>query len=390
MNPIDTIHDRLAAVAADFRAGLPERLAALRRQAEIALRTPAAREDHRLYGLLHSLAGTAGTLGQHSVAAAAQALAERVEAWVDDPPSPGGREAIAEAIARLDTEGLWVDVVPASGAAPSGFEGAGARIAVIDDDPCFSQALAALLEPRGYQIACYHRPAEFEAARRHDPPPELLLLDLDFPEGPIAGAETVATLHAQGMPRVAVVCISRHDDMTARLAAHRAGAGHYLVKPVDAERLGALVDELVGHGAAPLRVLLVDNDRYALHAHQAMLESAGIDVLPCHEPMDVLAMAREHRPDVTVLDVYMPEVSGLEVAAVLRSDESLAWMPIIFLSAEPDARKRSRALAYGGDQFLVKPVAPAEFREAVVARGHRARVLKRMMPPARSRPAPFE
>lgn len=370
---------QIDAIAADFRAALPQRLAALRAQAGQAVRSASQAEDQRLHGLLHALAGTAGTLGQPQLAEQVQALAVLVDRWSAQPPTPAERQALSAMIDMLVPDPHPAHVVPLSAMVGAPAASPGVRVTVVDDDPAFARVVAAMLEHLGCQVTCHHSPAAFTASLANSPAPDLLLLDLDFPEGPVAGAEAIAVLRLQGVPRVSTVCVSRHDDMASRLAAHRAGAGHYLVKPVDPQRLGALVDELTSAGHAPLTALLVDNDQFALNTHSAMLESAGIRVIPCTEPMETLTLARRHLPDVVVLDVYMPQVSGIEAAAVLRTDESLAWMPIVFLSAEPDARRRAGALAYGGDHFLLKPVTPHELRDTIRVRGHRARALKRML-----------
>ena len=84
-------------------------------------------------------------------------------------------------------------------------------------------------------------------------------------------------------------------------------------------------------------------------------------------------------PDLVLLDIYMPEASGPEIAAVIREDDSLAWLPILFLSVESDPSKHAIALAHGGDDFLVKPVQPSYLKAAIKARAWRARRNKLLM-----------
>ena len=82
----------------------------------------------------------------------------------------------------------------------------------------------------------------------------------------------------------------------------------------------------------------------------------------------------------------MPEATGPELAAVLREGESLASMPILFLSAETHPSRDAPALAHGGDDFLVKPMRPAYLQAAAEARAWRARrdrrVWRRSITPA--------
>jgi PAS domain S-box-containing protein len=123
----------------------------------------------------------------------------------------------------------------------------------------------------------------------------------------------------------------------------------------------------------PWRVLLVDDDQMLLEAHAAVLLGAGMEVLTLCQPELVLATVRSFKPDVLLLDVYMPGTSGPELAAALRREESLLHLPILFLSGETDLTQQLLALSLGGDDFLIKPLQPQHLVAAVGARASRAR-----------------
>lgn len=373
------LQKQLDQVAAEFEAHLPERLEAIRWQAGL-LQPELWHRDaaRRLYGLLHSLSGTAATLGQGALGGQAQRLAEQLEPWIDRSPAPAEWHAYVSALACLMPAPRAWTADDADAPVASARRG-GARIDVVDDDCDFGDTVRAVLEERGYEVRCFVDLEQFQAACCATDLPDLVLLDLNFPAGEIAGAEVLALLRQERQSIAPVVCISRHDDMRSRLAAFRAGIDHYLVKPVDLDRLGLLVDELTQRDAAPIRVLLADNDRYSLHAHQLTLQNAGFEVTVTTEPLQVLDLVRSFEPDVVVLDVYMPDASGPEIAAVLRADEALSWLPVVFLSAERDVSKHMSALALGGDQFLAKPVRPTDLQMTVRTRALRARRLKALL-----------
>jgi CheY-like chemotaxis protein len=76
-----------------------------------------------------------------------------------------------------------------------------------------------------------------------------------------------------------------------------------------------------------------------------------------------LEVARRLRPDVVILDMMMPRLSGLEVLAELRRDEALASTPVIVLTAQPETREE--ALRQGADLVMVKPFEPEQIKAAV-------------------------
>lgn len=85
-----------------------------------------------------------------------------------------------------------------------------------------------------------------------------------------------------------------------------------------------------------------------------------------------LAAIREHRPDLAILDVAMPELSGLDVCREVRRDEAMAGIRVLLLSASVDEASRSIGIDAGADYFLAKPFSPRELT-AWLAVGKEAR-----------------
>ncbi len=114
------------------------------------------------------------------------------------------------------------------------------------------------------------------------------------------------------------------------------------------------------------RILVVDDEVGFTRMLQLNLEQTGrYEVRVVNEPEDALEAARQFAPDVALLDVFMPRMSGGDVAAQLRLEPALAGLPIIFFTA---AVRKSRVEEHdgviGGDAFLAKP---ATFEEVVAA-----------------------
>ncbi len=173
-----------------------------------------------------------------------------------------------------------------------------------------------------------------------------------------------------------LVVIGPRDDLELRLACHRAGAACYLRAPVDPDVLVQTVQNIdPDRQKVPYRVLLVDDDQTLLALHAAMLRSAGMEVRSLSDPMRILDLLDQFEPDVLVLDVYMPQIQGPEIAAVVcsRATQQGRDLPMLFLSAETDVSQQMRILGSGGDDFLTKPVHKDLFVAAVTARARRAR-----------------
>jgi DNA-binding NarL/FixJ family response regulator len=123
-------------------------------------------------------------------------------------------------------------------------------------------------------------------------------------------------------------------------------------------------------GSDRIRVLLVDDNQAMLARAEAVLEVACAVVGEAHDGEAAIAAAAALRPDVIVLDISMPEMSGLEVAARLRLAGSTA--EIVFLTVHDDAEFVEAAQAAGGIGYVVKARLASDLLQAVrEAREHR-------------------
>lgn len=112
-------------------------------------------------------------------------------------------------------------------------------------------------------------------------------------------------------------------------------------------------------------VLVVDDDPVIQKLLQVNFEMEGYDVVIAGDGEEGLAMAREERPDLVLLDVMMPKMNGLDVAAALRADALTERIPIIMLSAKAQASDVQAGLDLGVDDYVTKPFDPLELLERV-------------------------
>jgi DNA-binding response OmpR family regulator len=128
------------------------------------------------------------------------------------------------------------------------------------------------------------------------------------------------------------------------------GAVDYFVKPVNKDELLAAMDRVrFSHGADSRipKVLVIDDDRAATDLVEVILESEGYHVLKAFHGRDGLELAATERPDIIILDLIMPEMSGVNVAYQLRQNPITRATPIIILtSMEIDEETQHQLSSY--------------------------------------------
>lgn len=114
----------------------------------------------------------------------------------------------------------------------------------------------------------------------------------------------------------------------------------------------------------PPLILIVDDNPANVDIIQTRLAAHSYDIITAEDGEAGLAMAREKRPDLILLDILMPKMDGIEVCRNLRADSTLAFMPIIMVTAKTHSKDVVAGLEAGADEYLTKPVDQA----ALVAR----------------------
>lgn len=103
------------------------------------------------------------------------------------------------------------------------------------------------------------------------------------------------------------------------------------------------------------RILAVDDETDVVLILKTALQSEGFIVDTAHNGRDALASVKEQKPDLILLDVMMPGMSGFEVMHALKADDSTATIPIIMLTGLSERKKIQEALVGGTNYYIVKP-----------------------------------
>ena len=103
------------------------------------------------------------------------------------------------------------------------------------------------------------------------------------------------------------------------------------------------------------RVLVVDDESDVTELLQYRLEQEGYRVATLNDPLGFVVKVREFEPDLMLLDIMMPELSGIQLCRIVRADPSMKNIPVIFLSARGEVEDRIKGLEAGAEDYVSKP-----------------------------------
>ncbi|NGP87175.1 response regulator transcription factor [Fodinibius halophilus] len=114
-------------------------------------------------------------------------------------------------------------------------------------------------------------------------------------------------------------------------------------------------------------ILVVDDEQDLLDLIEYNLQKEGFNVLKAENGLEGIEMAREHNPNLMLLDIMMPKMDGLEVVEKIRNDSKLQHIPIIFLTARGDEKTEVEGLDKGGDDYITKPISTTKLISRIKA-----------------------
>lgn len=115
------------------------------------------------------------------------------------------------------------------------------------------------------------------------------------------------------------------------------------------------------------KILVVDDERDLLDLIEYNLRKEGFNVLKAENGEQGIAIAKENRPDLILLDIMMPKMDGLEAVEIMRKEEKLKKTPIIFLTARSDEKTEVEGLNKGGDDYITKPISTTKLISRIKA-----------------------
>ncbi|HTD04195.1 response regulator, partial [Undibacterium sp.] len=383
----DSLQEKLRALEAVFLAKLPSRLQEMEDALGLFLQQPENKEHLALlHRLLHTMAGSAGTFGFPVVGTRAREFEGRLKPLINGETWPKTmlnhyaadlRQYFAETIYSAENKPASADEDEQADVLN---ERALSRlIYLVDDDQTLTEAITLQLEHFAYEVVRINELKALSVAiatRR----PDVVVIELGFPEGKMAGAEEISRIKKMSRLKFLTIFISNTSSFESRLLAVRAGGDGYFTKPIDIVALTDRIDATIGREEPKgYRILIIDDDAVTSEYYGAVLRSAGMSVKLLNDPSQLLKVMTDFRPELLLLDVYMPMCNGIELAKIIRQDNSYLDVPIVFLSSEGDLGKQQEAVQSGADDFLTKPIEPDFLVSALSSRAERYRSLRALI-----------
>lgn len=251
-------------------------------------------------------------------------------------------------------------------------------------NPPPTPALTGMLEQRGCTTLAFNDPDDVEGELQRRLPDALILDDGFLPRLARLNHE-LAIQQERQHKHVPLICLSRSRDLEQRLRALRSGVDAYYMTPIDTRDLCDRVVELASPKTDRFRILIVEDDRSQAEFAASILNKSGMKSRVITDPLKVIDTLDEFRPDLILMDLYMPSANGIELTTIIREHPDFVTTPVVFLSGEQNMDKQLHALSVGADDFLSKPIRPRHLINTITNRVRRARILEKRHAPTGSR-----
>jgi DNA-binding response OmpR family regulator len=194
--------------------------------------------------------------------------------------------------------------------------------------------------------------------------PTVVLISLTGELKNTACLDLVQSIHQQ-FPRWSILVLSAEDSLNQRLAVAQNGgkflASHYLTPKEIFYTAMSLGRSATDH----IKAIIVDNDIIWLKTLPSLLQDWDIKVTTLADPTEFLMILQLLQPDIVIIDIQMPEINGLELCQILRSDPYWQYLPVILLSGINNEETQNQAFRFGADDYLCKPVKIEELAQRI-------------------------
>lgn len=318
----------------------------------------------------HQIAGSAGTFG----GARASLLARELERYLVDgaSPEPSVLLPATAALDELHRELAGHDQAPQTEPGPT--SPPRRDLLVAGGHAELAQRIGAAAHARDWDTR-WAPDGPLARAAVADRRPDVVLLDLGLP--PDGGMDLLVET-AQGQEAIPTIVLCGLDAFLDRVEASRAGASGFVDADLPPEKLvTAAIDTIAAREEERAHVLALDDDFLVLDLLRALFADNPIEVTGVSGPTEFWAALATSQPDLLLLDVDLPGVTGLELCRMVRADARWASLPIIVLTGSVREDDVAAVFRAGADDYVTKPVAGPELQARIESRLERERVRRR-------------
>lgn len=322
-----------------------------------ALRQQAFREAHTL----------AGSLGSFGLVEASR-LSRQIEQLLQP-----NRELAGDSVERLSglvaalRQAIGQPVISPPPALPSTPVMRQSQLLIVDRDAELTQAIISEANAMGIQAAAVTTLSQAREAIARTRP-DVVLLDLNFSNSLEEGFGLLAEL-AIAQPPVPVLVLTAEQSFANRVKVARLGGQGFLPKPVSpTEVAGAIAQIRQKSSLLEGKLMIVDDDPQLLDFLSTLLAPWGFRLTLLNNPDQFWNTLEQFIPDLLILDVEMPLISGIDLCQVVRNAPRWSALPVLFLSARTDANTIQQVFAAGADDYVNKPVVGPELIARILNR----------------------
>ncbi|HIK03721.1 MAG TPA: response regulator [Trichormus sp. M33_DOE_039] len=332
----------------------------------------------------HKLAGSLGMFGSDTGSHLAQEIETLLE--VNTKLEPATKQQISQLVGGLRQE-LQLLNLEYQPELPSHHQSVDERplLLIVNQDQELAEALAKQTSSWGIQVRFAHATPSSTASDKITAreliaknSPDVVLLDFSASETQEDTLALLAELHTHQLS-VPIVVLTHKNSLLDRVKVARLGASGFLQKPVSPNQVLETVTQILrrtrSHEAT---VMIVDDDPQILAALQTLLVPWGLQVYTLDNPLRFLDAMVASEPDLVILDVEMPAVTGIELCQVARNDPRWSGVPILFLTAHSDTTTRQQVFIAGADDYISKPIVEPELITRILNRLERSRWLRNL------------
>lgn len=326
----------------------------------------------------HKMHGSAGVFGYESLSEIAGRLEQSLKTLFKKKPSEKQKQDLEQLILDLKNHMEASSKVLIS--IPKGIHKLSLQEEVIylfqKDANSMNKAAQELLT-FGYSVKTITTENDFIEAIKQQPP-SIVMLELELLTPSLSS--TLADIREvnQQYPFL-IFYIGLKNDFSERIKAIRAGGKAYFTKPI-------LIDDVISTLTTykeltqnTCRVLIVEDEKDIAEYYAILLEKEKMQVKVVYEAKVLDAALSEFKPDLILMDLYMPNNNGIELAAFIRQQQAYESIPIIFLSSEEDEQKQLEALSVGVDDFITKSTKPNLLILKIKNKVRRYRILRNLI-----------
>jgi diguanylate cyclase (GGDEF)-like protein len=332
-----------------------------------------------LYREVHNLTGSAGTYGYHQLSKDARTLVELLKKHKEKVPNENQFDDIDDIIAKLskftkDQELSLTKTQPLK-SHDKRIHQKSRLIYFLVKNVSDKNEIEKLLSNYNCKIEIFEdSDSLFKKLQKKIP--TVIILDISSLN---SSDKTIFQNNIQDYDFIPIIAISEKNTLESQLEAVRLGSRSYFTKPLDFTLLCEKLNQILNTFADPYRILIVEDSVNLADYFSTILEQAGMKTSVVTNPLNIDQALVSFKPELILTDLYMPKISGLELAALLRLQPTYESIPIVFLSSEEDKTKQLEAMSLGGDDFITKPVSPEYLIWSVRNRAERYRGLRNLV-----------